>query len=429
MSSSLKGGRTGLTATQQRKQYKEMVGKPRFDAYSAYLKKLPAIQGNPTYSDRSDELLFHVIEILMTPALTGLPFFDGDIPSLVESERARFIAQVTPDRITLILRNMLEEYSNNKSDWNKRQLEKICKAFVQPEAGAEAKNIFLVPLSEEKRGELLALFPDEIRLSVGAVPVPVVPVVPRRPVFIGLDDSPVESTLESELKSLEENEKVLQLLFKLMLLIQLRATGLSGDDEGHHQRRCNAYNIDQTAVRVNDIIYGGVELTQRFDIQFKEFHRGLQHCRDGEFCCSDCGVLCAAMTICLKMQLREHCEEEKSIDRLITYAHSKFAVMGLAYYIRWIIGRNSVLATELEHEGRRSNPTGSILEILKSMGIQEESQKQKIDREQKQVEVRMSDMDSFRKHLDIEMHGMSAYHSVRDCGCDSRFDCPHAMFK
>ncbi len=100
--------------------------------------------------------------------------------------------------------------------------------------------------------------------------------------------------------------------------------------------------------------------------------------------------------------------------------------MALPYYLRTIIGAESVLAQKLE-----SGELCDLIQIsksLESLGFPSETEEEMKKREMKQRQRQELDREAFLKHSDIKIHGMGAYHSVRDCGCDSRFRCPHMMY-
>jgi hypothetical protein len=190
------------------------------------------------------------------------------------------------------------------------------------------------------------------------------------------------------------------------------------DDEKKTQK-CDLYSIERGAKNVEEIIYG-------ISPYVRDFHWKFQHCRDANQC-PDCGALCGALTVSHKIQLGESCEDEKSIDRFLPSYKSPFMKMVLSYYLRTIIGAESVLAQKLE-----SGELCDLIQIsksLESLGFPSETEEEMKGREMKQLQLQALGMEAFLKHSDIETHGMGAYHSVRDCGCDSRFDCPCMMYK
>ena len=467
---------SGKTPAQIRKKYQSLVDPKTFEKYRKFCADdLKSIQKyTADYTTLTDIELRRYIRIYSgSPALTGYPYFDGDIQILFDSQRTQFIAQITRERFLQIFSSMVEACSlQTPYEWEmtdrKRTFAAVFKSVIQEE------RFFIVDHTE-----LSSLLPDELKPlfekkqpSAGAVSAPV-----KKSAFIGFKPvvgnfagkSPEERVC-GELATLSKNEITLVRLFmghnlkssKAMVRDSSRAAAAeakavadakaaadakagdgdgdksddTSDDEsddksddesddesesepGMEKKKCDLYSIERDAKNVEEIIYGKSPYV-------KEFHWKFQHCRDANQC-PDCGALCGALTVSHKIQLCEPCEDEKSIDRFLRFYKSPFMKMVLSYYLRTIIGAESVLAQKLE-----SGELCDLIQIsksLESLGFPSETEEEMKEREMKQRQRQALDMEAFLKHSDIETHGMGAYHSVRDCGCDSRFRCPHMMYE
>jgi hypothetical protein len=443
---------SGMTPTQIRKHHQSQVNPEIFKKYEAFCKDgLKLIRTAPAdYTTAYDISLLQYLRIYAgSPALTGNLFFDKDIQSIFDSERARFIEQITEGFFMSNFSKMVSELDlPTTTSWRKTELmtnlPMTCKVLLELYSGSDGETIFIVdPLN------LVSLLPDEFKPlfekkqpSAGAVSAPVQksPFIGFKPVVGNFAGQSLEDRVCSELTTLSHKEITLVRCVvehklkssKALVKDSSRADadakagdGDESDDESDDEpddepeQKCSAYSIEHDVVKVKEMIHGRIP----YD---KDFHRKFQHCRD-QYQCRDCGTLCACLTVCLKIQLREHCEDGKSIDRLVEYYKSSMMNMALPYYLRTIIGAESVLAQKLE-SGERCD----LIQISKSLellGFPSETEEEMKEREMKQRQRQALDMEAFLKHSDIETHGMGAYHSVRDCGCDSRFRCPHMMYE
>ena len=435
---------SGKTPTQVRKIQQSLVEPGIFKKYEVFckddLKLIRTASGD--YRKEYDISLLQYLRIYAgSPALTGNPFFDKDIQVVFDSGRSQFMEQITKEFLMDKFSKMVSELGlPTTTSWRKTELRTnlsmTCKVLLELYSGSDEETIFIVDPRT-----LVSLLPDEFKplfekkTSAGAVSAPVQksPFIGFKSVVGNFAGQSLEDRVCSELTTLSKKEITLVRCVveyklkssKALVRDAFRADADAkagdrdeSDDESDDEpeQKCSAYSIEHDVVKVKEMIHGRIP----YD---KDFHRKFQHCRD-QYQCRDCGTLCACLTVCIKIQLREHCKDGKSIDRLVEYYKSSMMNMALPYYLRTIIGAESVLAQKLE--------SGDLMQIsksLESLGFPSETEEEMKEREMKQLQRRALDMEAFMKHSDIETHGMAAYHSVRDCGCDSRFRCPHMIYE
>ena len=448
---------SGMTPAQIRKHHKSQVNPEIFKKHEAFCNDgLKLIRTAPAdYTTAYDNTLLKYMRIYAgSPALTGNLFFDNDIKFVFDSERARFIEQITEEIVMTMFSKMVSDLDLPTTEsWRKTELRtnlsNTCKALLEQNHGSDGETIFIVDPRK-----LVSLLPDKLKPllekkqpSAVAVSAPVQksPFIGFKPVVGNFAGQSPEERVCSEFTMLSPKEITLVRCFmehklkfsKAMVRDASRADakaaadakagdGDKSDDESDDEsepemekKKCDSCSIARDVVKVKEIIHG----RSYYD---NDFHRKFQHCRDGNQC-PDCGALCACLTVCHKIQLRQHCEEGKSIDRFLEYYRSSMMTMALPFYFRTIVGAESVLAQKLE-----SGEFCDLLQIsqsLESLGFPSETEKEMKEREMKQRQRQALDMEAFMKHSDIETHGMAAYHSVRDCGCDSRFRCPHMIYE
>lgn len=437
---------SGMTPSQIRKHYRSLVDKKTFEKYQAFCKDgLKLIRTAPADYRMADDttLLRYMCIYAGSPALTGNPFFDKDIQSMFDLQKARFVEQITEEIIISKFSNMVSEFSLpttescRKTDL-RNSLFLTCKVLLELYSGPDGETIFIV-----NPQILVSLLPHEFKPlfekkqpSAGAVSAPVQksPFIGFKSVVRNVAGQSLHDLVCSELTMLSQKEITLVRRFLLLQLKPSRdatdakagdgdesdgGSGDESDDESVPKQECNAYSIESELLKVKEIIHGRSPYRN-------EFHWKFQHCRD-ENQCHNCGTLCACLTVFIKIQLRQHCEDEKSIDRFLDYCHSSMMNMALPYYFRTIIGAESVLAQKLE-----SGEPCDLIQISKSLESLEfpsETDEEMKEREMKQRQRRALDMEAFMKHSDIETHGIAAYHSARDCGCDSGVRCSHVIFE
>ncbi len=273
---------SGMTPSQIRKYHRGLVNPKTFEKYEAFCKDgLKFIRNAPAdYKKAYDITLLNYIRIYAgSPALTGNSFFDNDIQSMFDSEKDRFIGQITEEIVISKFSKMVSDFdlptttSCRKTEL-RNSLPITCKVLLERNSGSDGKPIFIVDPCK-----LVSLLPDEFKPlfekkqpSAGAVSAPV-----QKPPFIGFKlvvgnfaGQSTEDRVCSELVMLSKKEMNLVRLFlrrkssKAMVRDSSRADadakagdGDESDDEpdDEPEKKCNAYSIERAAKNVEEMIH------------------------------------------------------------------------------------------------------------------------------------------------------------------------------